>query len=170
MRRPQSFVILHFSAQVASGTRFWNLLGSVLGAFWPSRWLKPLLEFLLERPGIVQEYFFSVLEPSKSAPKGLPDRSKRPARGQEASREPFDPIWMQQKPSPKGLQTTACMSVERHSAAWQSSGVAKQRWAGHWCTCANSIKDVGRGACFVRLPGCLFMRNVPLSNVICTSS
>ena len=140
-----------FSARVASGTRFGILPGSVLGAFSPSRWLKPLLEFLLDRPRAVQENFFSVLEPSKSVPRGLQDRSKRPARGQPRSskRPPGShfafillPFWIpfrRKGHPPKGLQTTVCMSVERHSAAWQSSGVAKQRWAGHWRACANLI-------------------------------
>ena len=77
------FVLLPFSAGVASGARFGTLPGSVLGAFWPSRWLKPLLEFLLERPRAVQEHFFPVPEPSKSAPRGLQDRSKRPPRAEE---------------------------------------------------------------------------------------
>ena len=52
------FAEITFSARVASGTRFGTLPGSVLGAFWPSRWLKPLLEFLLERPRAVQEICF----------------------------------------------------------------------------------------------------------------
>ena len=67
------------------------------GAFWPPRWLKPLLDFLLERPRAVQEYFFF-------GPGALQERSKRPPRGfQEASRRPrgskrppgshFGPIW-----------------------------------------------------------------------------
>ena len=84
MRRPASFAISPFSAPVASGSRFESLRGSLLEPFWPSRWLKPLLEFLLERPRAVQEDFFLVLEPSKSAPRGLQDRSKRLSRGQEA--------------------------------------------------------------------------------------
>ena len=71
------FEEIAFSARVAAGTRFGTLPGSVLGAFWPSRWLKPLLEILLERPRGDQEDFFWVLEPSKSAPRGLQDRSKR---------------------------------------------------------------------------------------------
>ena len=77
VRRPQSFMVFPFPTPVASGIRFWTFPGSVLGAFWPSRWLKPLLELLLDRPRAVQDYFFSVLMPSKSAPRGLQDRSKR---------------------------------------------------------------------------------------------
>ena len=59
-----------FRARVASWARFWTLLGSVLGAFWPPRWLKPVLEFLLERPRAHQEYFFSASEASNSVPRG----------------------------------------------------------------------------------------------------
>ena len=47
-----------FSAQVASWPRFWTLLAPLLGAFWPPRSLKPVLECLLERPRAVQEHFF----------------------------------------------------------------------------------------------------------------
>ena len=52
------FEEITFSARVASWTRFWTLLASLSGAFWPPRWLKPVLEFLLERPRAVQDYFF----------------------------------------------------------------------------------------------------------------
>ena len=76
-RKTILFEEIVFRAQVASWTRFWTLLGSILGAFWPPRWVKSLLELLLERPRANQEDFFSVLEPSKSAPRGLQDRSKR---------------------------------------------------------------------------------------------
>ena len=86
VRRPPSFVVSPFSVRVTSGTRFWDPPGLRFRSLWPSTWLKPLLEFLSERPGAVQEYFFSVLEPSKSTPRGLRDCSKRPARGQEAPR------------------------------------------------------------------------------------
>ena len=86
VRRPQSFVVSQFSARVASGTRFGTLPGSVLGAFWLPRWLKPLLELLLDRPRAVQDYFFPVLMPSKSAPRGLQDRSKRSPGRQDAPR------------------------------------------------------------------------------------
>ena len=68
-------------------SRLWDSIWDpVLGAFWPSRWPKPLLEILLERPRADQEDFFSVPEPSKSAPRGLQDRSKRPPRAEEAPR------------------------------------------------------------------------------------
>ena len=49
--------------------------------FAPPRWLKPVLEFLLERPRAVQENSFSILELSKSAP-----RDSRPL--QHAFRRP----------------------------------------------------------------------------------
>ena len=69
VRRPQMCVILPFSARVASGTQFWTLPGSVLGGFWPPRWLKPLLEFLLERPRAVQAFFFRPQERPKRLPR-----------------------------------------------------------------------------------------------------
>ena len=47
--------------------------GSILGAFWPPRWLKSIFKFVLERPRADQEYFFSALEASKSAPRGIQD-------------------------------------------------------------------------------------------------
>ena len=58
-----------FSARVASWTRFWTLLASLSGAFWPPRWLKPVLEFLLERPRAVQDYFFRPQERPKRRPR-----------------------------------------------------------------------------------------------------
>ena len=70
------FEEIPFSARVVSWTRFWTLLASLLGAFWPPRWLKPVLEFLLERPRAIQEYFFRARERPKSRP-----RAKRPPRG-----------------------------------------------------------------------------------------
>ena len=74
------FEEIAFSAQVASWTRFWTLLASLWGAFWLLRWLKPVLEFLLERPRAVQDNFF---RPQ--------DRSKRHPR---ASRKPLEaPPW-----------------------------------------------------------------------------
>ena len=58
--------------------RFWSLLSPLLGSFWPLRWLKPVLKFLLERPRAVQEFFFLSWRPpgasqeaSKSAPRGF---------------------------------------------------------------------------------------------------
>ena len=80
------FEEITFSVRVASWTRFWTLPGSVLGAFWPSRWAKPPLEIILERPRADQEHFFPVPEPSKSAPRGFQDCSKRTPRAEEAPR------------------------------------------------------------------------------------
>ena len=94
MKRPQSFVVSSFSARDASGIRFWTFSGSVLGGFWPSRWLKPLLEILLERPRADQEELCSVLEPSKSppeaprsAPRGLRETTSLPRQLQESPRD-----------------------------------------------------------------------------------
>ena len=69
MRRPQSFAISPSSARVASGTRFWTLPGSVLGAFSPSRCLQ-------DRPKSVQDASKNPQEASKIAPRA----PKRPPR------------------------------------------------------------------------------------------
>ena len=86
LRRPQSFVISTLSARVASGIRCWTLPRFLLGRFWPPTWLKTVLEFVLERPRAVQEHSFSAPGPSKSAPRALQERSRRPPRAQEAPR------------------------------------------------------------------------------------
>ena len=52
------FVISAFSIRARFWTPFWTLPGSLGGAFWPSRWLKPVLKFVLDRPRAVQDYFF----------------------------------------------------------------------------------------------------------------
>ena len=105
-KKTMVFEEIMFLARVASRARFWTLLASLLGAFWPSRWLKPVLEFLLERPRAVQDNIFGPWSPPralqeaskrlqeapKSTPRGLPnlkrlqDASKRP-RGTD-----FDPF------------------------------------------------------------------------------
>ena len=59
IKKTMFFEEITFLARVASWTRFRTLPGSVLRAFWPSRCLKPLLEFLSERPKAVQEHFFA---------------------------------------------------------------------------------------------------------------
>ena len=75
-------------------------LASLLGAFWPPRWLKPVLEFLLDRPRAVQEHFFPAPEPSRNAPRAIrkpletpPEPAKPFQRLQEASKRPPGPIW-----------------------------------------------------------------------------
>ena len=85
--------VSQFSVQVAWGPRFWTLWASLLGAFWPPRWLKTLLEFLLDRPGAVQDYFFSAFKPSKSAPRGLQDRCRTAPGGQDAPRNLWGATW-----------------------------------------------------------------------------
>ena len=52
---------------------FWTLPGSLLGAFWHLRWLKPVLEFVLDRPRPVQDYFLS-------APRGKKEGSKKESK------------------------------------------------------------------------------------------
>ena len=89
MRRPQSSVVSPFGARIACGTRFGTLPGSVLGAFWPSKWLKTVLESVSERPRAVQVHLFSSPEASESNPRGLQERSKRPPGAlQEACESP----------------------------------------------------------------------------------
>ena len=86
-------MILALRARVASGSRFWTILGSVFTGFWPSRWLKPLLKFLLDRPRAVQELFFSALEPSKRAARGLQERFQRHPGEQDAPRGLRGAVW-----------------------------------------------------------------------------
>ena len=80
--------------------RFWSLLGSLLGAFWPLRWLKPVLEFFWERPRAVQEFFCSAPEASKSAPRGVQERPVSPWK------PPFGrpSLFKGSKRPPRGLQ------------------------------------------------------------------
>ena len=63
------FEEIAFSTRVASWTRCWTLLASLSGAFWPPRWLKPVLKFLLERLRAVQYYFFRPRERPKRRPR-----------------------------------------------------------------------------------------------------
>ncbi len=58
IEKTKVFEEIEFSAQVASWPRFWTLLAPLLGAFWPPRWLKPVLKFLLERPRALSIKFF----------------------------------------------------------------------------------------------------------------
>ena len=97
------FEEITFSARVAFWTRFWTLLASLSGAFWPPRWLKPLSEFLLERPRAVQEFFFC----PKSDPRGFQERPKAPESPPLADQALFRAPRDLQEPSkrlPRGLQ------------------------------------------------------------------
>ena len=104
------FEEIMFSARVASRARFWTLLASLLGAFWPPRWLKPVLEFLLERPRAVQDTFFwlkNVLEIFQEPPRAdqdtffsAPEASKRPPRGLQEAKGRLNRFL----DSPSGLQ------------------------------------------------------------------
>ena len=80
MRRPAIFVISPLSARIDFGPRFGLVLGSLLGALWAPRALKPLLEFSQEPSKALLEYFFSAREPSKSAPRALQEAKGRPNR------------------------------------------------------------------------------------------
>ena len=141
MRRPQSFVVLPFSAQVASGTRFWTLPGSVLGASWLPRWLKPLLDILLGRPRAVPNLFVEAPEASKSAPRAPQEASKIAPRVLHEA----ETLQGSALTSPACLYYTAILSIlYSHSislmnyyAAWlvtyrlscfKSSRIAKQRF------------------------------------------
>ena len=79
------FEDIAFSFQVVSWTRFWTLLASVSGAFWPPRWLKPVLEFLLERPRAVQDFFFR----PQRRPKRRPRAPHKPLEGPPWPTKPF---------------------------------------------------------------------------------
>ena len=79
------FKVSPFLAGAAFGPRFWTLLASLLGAFCPPRWLKPLLEFLLERPRADQGNFFraraaprALQEPKQRVPKEGPKKDPTP--------------------------------------------------------------------------------------------
>ena len=76
--------------RVASWARFWALLASLSGAFWPPRWLKHVLEIVLDRPRAVQEHFFAASEASKSATRGLQEQFKRHPGAEKA------PRWVQE--------------------------------------------------------------------------
>ena len=80
MRRLEIFVISPLSARIDFGPRFGLVLGSLLGALWAPRALKPLLEFSQEPSKALLEYFFSAREPSKSAPRTLHEAKGRPNR------------------------------------------------------------------------------------------
>ena len=85
--------VLHISVRIAFGPRFGTLLGSVLGAFWHPRLLKPVLRFLLERSRAARRIYFSALEASKSAPRGFQEASRLPRQLQELSKRPQDRFW-----------------------------------------------------------------------------
>ena len=94
------FEEIAFSARVAIWTRFWTLLASLLGACWPPRWLKPLLEFLLERPRAVQDFFFQPQE----RPKRLPRAPHKPLEVPPWPTKPFLELQEPSKSPPRGLQ------------------------------------------------------------------
>ena len=58
------------------------------GAFWPPRWLKPVLEFLWERPRAVQDKFFWPRERPKSLPRAPQEPSKSCSRGLQELKRP----------------------------------------------------------------------------------
>ena len=61
-------------------SRLLDSILDLLGPFWH------MAENSLEGPRAVQEHLFSILEPSRSAPRGFQERSKMPSGGQEAPR------------------------------------------------------------------------------------
>ena len=73
MRGIAFFVISQLSIRNRFWTPFWTFPGSFGGAFWPPRWLQPVLRFLLERPRAAQRIFFS-------APRGEKEGSKKGAK------------------------------------------------------------------------------------------
>ena len=88
-----------FSLRIRFRTQFWTFPGSLLGAFWPPRWLKPVLEFLLERPRAVQDYFFWLQE----RPKRLPRASHKRLEASPWPTKPFSGLQEASK-SPRGRQ------------------------------------------------------------------
>ena len=82
------FKVSLFSARVACGTQFGTLPGSVFGAFWPSRWLKPVLKFVLDRPRAVQDYFFSAPSGKKKGSKKGAKKGTQKGGGRESGADP----------------------------------------------------------------------------------
>ena len=90
------FEEIKLSARVASGTRFGDLPGSVLGPCWPSRCLQDHLKSAQDTPKTAQEASKTAPRAPKrpprrlqERPRGLPGRSKRlPRQRQEAFRRP----------------------------------------------------------------------------------
>ena len=68
-------------------------MGSLLGAFWDLRSLKPVLESVWERSRAAKEHFYSALAASKSLPSGPQEASRLPRQVQELSRRLQDRIW-----------------------------------------------------------------------------
>ena len=89
-----------FPTRVAFWARFWTHLASILGAFRPPRWLKTLLESVLDWPRAVQEHFFSAPEASKSVPRAFQERSTSPWKP-HLSRPS---LFQSSKSPPRGLQ------------------------------------------------------------------
>ena len=142
LKKPLKFIELSvklkvslFSARVACGTRFGTLPGSVFRACWPSRWVKPLLGFFLERPRAVQELFFgsiAVQERSKRPPKPHQEASMRPRRSKKGPRGVWGPILTPLGPlrtskstdwdiksntfkEPRGLARSTLQDIQEHS-------------------------------------------------------
>ena len=75
-------------------TPFCAYLGSLLGAPWAPRALKPFLEFSQEPSKALLEYFFSAREPSKSAPRALQEVKGRPNRFLTPPGSLQEPFWL----------------------------------------------------------------------------
>ena len=93
------FEEIAFSALVAFWTRFWTLLASLSGAFWPPRWLKPVFNCSWSGQEPIHMIFFRLQEP----PRALQEASKRLSEGfrvEYANRTPFWTHFWLQKESP----------------------------------------------------------------------
>ena len=122
------FEEITFSARVASWTQFWTLLASISGAFWHPRWLKPVLQIVLDRPRAVLYTSFSASEASKSAPRGLQEPSRQPRcprgpprRPRTAPRGLWDSIFSPQDPSKRAPRGKKHLGSKRPTTATQSS-------------------------------------------------
>ena len=115
------FEEIAFSARVAFWTRCWTLLASLSGAFWPPRWLKPLLEFLLERPRAVQDFFFQ----PQQRPKERPISPWKPPLGRPS-------LFKSSKRSPRGLQKASRANLAAMLVPfWSHIGAISKRCCHH---------------------------------------
>ena len=120
--------VSHFSARVASRTRFGDLPGSVLGPCWPSRCLQDHLKSAQDTPKTAQEASKTaprapkrpprpLQETSKTAPGGLQEAKRLQEVSRESFRTPFASIFDPIESIPPQLcgQLFVCVSYKAQS-------------------------------------------------------
>ena len=123
--------VSQFSARVASGTRFGDLPGSVLGPCWPSRCLQDHLKSAQDTPKTAQEASKTaprapkrpprpLQETPKTAPGGLQEAKRLQEVSRESFRTPFasifDPNWTQKASPHNSADNCLCVSFTRPRA------------------------------------------------------